>query len=301
MMNNILEQNNNDPLGVRGGGGSTNSDPLGVRSGGGGTPDNDPLKLKSGANDPLKLRTPPTPAPVTSNVFDCLTKADAEIKPKACTTKYMIDNSMTGLTWVYWDDGDFSIKEKDNLSGTSKFTGKWKCTADGFVIDLSNGDHWDSKTAKWSGVGNTKNGGGGGSTVVDTTLTGDELKGGKFVKIGMKGKIVGDIQRLLIKLGYTDISKSGNPDDIFGRRTKASVVEFQRNNQVKDDGAVGPETWPKLNDPAAIKKGASGASSSTSSSSAVSSSDSGETEPGSDIIIKESLRKSLRKNLLKFN
>jgi len=132
----------------------------------------------------------------------------------------------------------------------------------------------------------------------DTTLTGDELKAGKVVKIGMKGKIVGDIQRLLIKLGYTDISKSGNPDDIFGRRTKASVEEFQRNNNAKDDGAVGPETWPKLNDPAAVKKGAS---SSTSSSSAVSSSDSGETEPGSDIIIKESLRKSLRKNLLKFN
>lgn len=239
----------------------------------------------------------PTPAPVTANVFDCLTKADAEIKPKAGTTKYVIDNSMTGSTYIFWDDGDFSVKEKDNLSGVSKFTGKWKCIADGFVIDTNDGDHYDSKTG-WTGVAKS---GSSGSTVVDTTLTGDELKGGKFVKIGMKGKIVGDIQRLLIKLGYTDISKSGNPDDIFGRRTKASVVEFQRNNQVKDDGAVGPETWPKLNDPAAIKKGASGASSSTSSSSAVSSSDSGETEPGSDIIIKESLRKSLRKNLLKFN
>jgi peptidoglycan hydrolase-like protein with peptidoglycan-binding domain len=135
----------------------------------------------------------------------------------------------------------------------------------------------------------------------DTTLTGDDLKAGKFVKIGMRGKIVGDIQRLLIKLGYTDISKSGNPDDIFGRRTKASVEEFQRNNNAKDDGAVGSETWPKLNDPAAIKKGASSSSSAVGGAQAEVPKD-GETTAGSDaIIIKESLRKSLRKNLLKFN
>jgi hypothetical protein len=299
-MNNLKEQDfiDNRGGGKFGPGGSTSNAGNGTKFGPGGGTD---TKFGPGGGGKFGPGTTPVPAPVTANVFDCLTKADAEIKPKAGTTKYMIDNSMTGSTWVYWDDGDFSIKEKDNLSGTSKFTGKWKCTADGFVIDLSDGDHWDSKTAKWSGIANTKNGGGGGSTVVDTTLTGDELKAGKVVKIGMKGKIVGDIQRLLIKLGYTDISKSGNPDDIFGRRTKASVEEFQRNNNAKDDGAVGSETWPKLNDPAAIKKGASSSSSAVGGAQAEVPKD-GETTAGSDaIIIKESLRKSLRKNLLKFN
>ena len=282
-MNNLKEQ---DFIDNRGGG----------KFGPGGSSSNtgNGNKFGPGGGNSNKFGPGTAPAPVTASVFDCLTKVDSDIKPKAGTTKYMIDNSMTGSTYVFWDDGDFSVKEKDNLSSVSKFTGKWKCTTDGFVIDTNDGDHYDSKTG-WTGVPKT---GSGGSTVVDTTLTGDELKGGKFVKIGMKGKIVGDIQRLLIKLGYTDISKSGNPDDIFGRRTKASVEEFQRNNQVKDDGAVGPETWPKLIDPAAVKKGAS---SSSSSSSAVSSSNSGETEPGSDIIIKESLKKTLRKNLLKFN
>ena len=292
-MNNLKEQDfiDNRGGGKFGPGGSSSNTGNGNKFGPGGGNSN---KFGPGGGNSNKFGPGTAPAPVTASVFDCLTKVDSDIKPKAGTTKYMIDNSMTGSTYVFWDDGDFSVKEKDNLSGVSRFTGKWKCTADGFVIDTNDGDHYDSKTG-WVGVSKT---GSGGSTVVDTTLTGDELKGGKFVKIGMKGKIVGDIQRLLIKLGYTDISKSGNPDDIFGRRTKASVEEFQRNNQVKDDGAVGPETWPKLNDPAAVKKGAS---SSTSSSSAVSSSNSGETEPGSDIIIKESLKKTLRKNLLKFN
>ena len=292
-MNNLKEQDfiDNRGGGKFGPGGSSSNTGNGNKFGPGGGNSN---KFGPGGGNSNKFGPGTAPAPVTASVFDCLTKVDSDIKPKAGTTKYMIDNSMTGSTYVFWDDGDFSVKEKDNLSSVSKFTGKWKCTTDGFVIDTNDGDHYDSKTG-WTGVPKT---GSGGSTVVDTTLTGDELKGGKFVKIGMKGKIVGDIQRLLIKLGYTDISKSGNPDDIFGRRTKASVEEFQRNNQVKDDGAVGPETWPKLNDPAAVKKGAS---SSSSSSSAVSSSNSGETEPGSDIIIKESLKKTLRKNLLKFN
>ena len=132
----------------------------------------------------------------------------------------------------------------------------------------------------------------------DTSLTGDDLNNGKVVKIGMRGDIVGKIQDLLIKLGYVNVSKDNKTDKIFGSRTQKMVKDFQTANGLNDDGEVGEKTWPKLNDPAAVK---SSASSSTSSSSAVSSSNSGETEPGSDIIIKESLKKTLRKNLLKFN
>lgn len=297
-MNNLKEQDyiDNRGGGKFGPGGSSSNTGNGNKFGPGGGNSNK-FGPGGGNNNKFGPGTAPAPAPVTASVFDCLTKVDSDIKPKAGTTKYVLYNSMTGSTYVFWDDGDFSVKEKDNLSGVSIFTGKWKCTTDGFVIDTNDGDHYDSKTTKWTGVSKT---GSGGSTVVDTTLTGDELKGGKFVKIGMKGKIVGDIQRLLIKLGYTDISKSGNPDDIFGRRTKASVVEFQRNNQIKDDGAVGPETWPKLNDPAAVKKSASSTSGAIGGAQAEVPKD-GETTAGSDVIIKESLKIKLRKKLLKFN
>jgi peptidoglycan hydrolase-like protein with peptidoglycan-binding domain len=141
-----------------------------------------------------------------------------------------------------------------------------------------------------------------GST--DTRLTDDSIKSGSVVKIGMRGDIVGQVQDLLIKLGYVNVSKDNKVDKIFGTRTEKMVKDFQRNNGLKDDGVVGKDTWPKLKDPAAVKNTSSGTSS---SSSAIGSAQAdvpkdGETTAGTDaIIIKESLRKTLRKNLLKFN
>jgi len=74
------------------------------------------------------------------------------------------------------------------------------------------------------------------------------LKNGKTVSMGMKGPVVGEIQKLLISAGYKDISKSGEPDNLFGRRTKTQVEKFQSENkddkgeQLKDDGIVGTKT-----------------------------------------------------------
>jgi peptidoglycan hydrolase-like protein with peptidoglycan-binding domain len=135
----------------------------------------------------------------------------------------------------------------------------------------------------------------------NTNLTGDDLKGGKAIKIGMRGDIVGQVQDLLIKLGYVNVSKDNKRDNIFGPKTEKMVKDFQKNNGLNDDGVVGKDTWPKLNDPAAVKNSASSSSSALGSAKADVPKD-GETTAGTDaIIIKEALRKSLRKNLLKFN
>jgi hypothetical protein len=319
-LNNILEQSKRGSApadaydGGSGNGGvnssseTTNNGKRGTDTGGA-----DSVGDNGKRNNPDEKRKPapapapaPPPAPAPTNVFDCLTKADAEIKPKAGTTKYVIDNSMTGSTYIFWDDGDFSVKEKDNLAGVSKFTGKWKCTADGFVIDTNDGDHYDSKTQKWSGV----NGGGGGTTLVDTTLTGDDLKGGKSVKKGMKGDIVGKIQQFLIDKGYKNVSKSGKVDNIFGKRTKASVEEFQTNNDLTVDGVVGKDTWPKLNDPKAVTKdnatstqtsnnNTTGADLQGTGDTYVSGSDAKIMEKDIPDVLKESVKKILRKSLLK--
>lgn len=81
-----------------------------------------------------------------------------------------------------------------------------------------------------------------------TTLTPDDLsEGGKFVKLGMKGDIVGKIQELLISKGYKDISKDGKVDNSFGGRTKKMVEKFQSTNGLEVDGVVGEDTWRKLN------------------------------------------------------
>lgn len=87
------------------------------------------------------------------------------------------------------------------------------------------------------------------SKIISTTLTLDDILNGKgSVKKGMKGDVVGEIQKLLIAAGYKNISKSGEVDNTFGSRTKSMVVDFQRANGLNDDGIVGKNTLPKLKD-----------------------------------------------------
>jgi murein L,D-transpeptidase YcbB/YkuD len=82
----------------------------------------------------------------------------------------------------------------------------------------------------------------------ETTLTIEDLKNGRTVLMGMKGPIVKQIQELLIGKGYKEVSKSGEPDSMFGGMTKAQVKKFQTENKndkgepLQKDGIVGPET-----------------------------------------------------------
>ena len=66
--------------------------------------------------------------------------------------------------------------------------------------------------------------------------------------MGVKGDVVREIQKLLIAKGYKDVSKSQEPDNMFGGMTKAQVEKFQSENkddkgeQLVKDGIVGPKT-----------------------------------------------------------
>ena len=109
-----------------------------------------------------------------------------------------------------------------------------------------------SSTDPSSSEDSSSSAGGSGFSWKETTLTIEDLKNGKSVSIGMKGPVITKIQELLISAGYKDISKSGNPDDLFGKRTKSSVEKFQSVNKndkdqpLKKDGIVGPETIKAL-------------------------------------------------------
>ena len=70
---------------------------------------------------------------------------------------------------------------------------------------------------------------------------------GRFIIEGDRGESVRIIQR------YLNIVAQGNPsiptiavDGIFGPRTKAAVIAFQRSLGIEQNGAVGPAEWAEL-------------------------------------------------------
>ena len=66
--------------------------------------------------------------------------------------------------------------------------------------------------------------------------------GRPMVSYGSRGDAVRKLQELLNALGYD----CGSVDGIFGSKTKAAVLAFQKANGLGADGIVGPLTWGKL-------------------------------------------------------
>ena len=85
------------------------------------------------------------------------------------------------------------------------------------------------------------------------------------LEVGSRGSNVVKVQQKLIQFGYL----SGSADGIFGEKTKAAVLWFQRRNGLTQDGKVGPATAAALG---VTLSGSSSSSSSSSSSTTASSS-----------------------------
>ena len=66
--------------------------------------------------------------------------------------------------------------------------------------------------------------------------------GRPMVSYGSRGDAVRKLQEMLNALGYD----CGSVDGIFGSKTKAAVLAFQKANGLGADGIVGPLTWGKL-------------------------------------------------------
>jgi len=67
--------------------------------------------------------------------------------------------------------------------------------------------------------------------------------GSRLLYEGTVGYDVLQLQMILQSLGYDP----GPIDGIFGPRTKNAVMRFQRDNGLKVDGIVGPETMKIIN------------------------------------------------------
>ncbi|KXG78683.1 Spore cortex-lytic enzyme [Fervidicola ferrireducens] len=66
--------------------------------------------------------------------------------------------------------------------------------------------------------------------------------GSRILRRGMRGMDVAELQMKLQSLGYY----MGPIDGIFGPLTERAVRQLQRDNNIKVDGIVGPQTYAVL-------------------------------------------------------
>lgn len=115
-----------------------------------------------------------------------------------------------------------------------KGIGLYETSADGHFTHVDTRD----KKSFWYGQNEaprTTFGGGSSVTPTPTPSIKDEV-----LSIGDTGAGVKELQEWLVKLGYNVGSKG--PDGDFGSKTYAAVIDFQRKNNLDDDGIVGPLT-----------------------------------------------------------
>src|SRR5262245_5700334 len=63
-------------------------------------------------------------------------------------------------------------------------------------------------------------------------------KAGESIGPQSPAAVVTELQGALLALGF----KIGNPDGIYGEKTRNSVSRFQKNHKLEQDGLVGPKT-----------------------------------------------------------
>lgn len=115
-----------------------------------------------------------------------------------------------------------------------KGIGLYETNSDGHFV------HIDTRDVKsfWYGQKQAKRTTFGGSSSTTTTTT--TTINNEVLSIGDTGEEVRELQEWLVKLGYNVGSKG--PDGDFGSKTYAAVIDFQRKNNLDDDGIVGPLT-----------------------------------------------------------
>jgi hypothetical protein len=189
------------------------------------------------------------PIDTINPIFSCIEKKEEKDGTKITRGKNFIMFKADEKT--FWAFNKYK-KWQQIVGGKVVHRGSWLCNGDSEYFIYSGDEVYSSKIYRWvpySGPQpDDKKPSSPKPTWKETTLTIEDLKNGKTVSIGMKGDVIGEIQKLLISAGYKEISKSGEPDNLFGRLTKTQVKKFQSENkddkgeQLKDDGIVGTKT-----------------------------------------------------------
>lgn len=70
----------------------------------------------------------------------------------------------------------------------------------------------------------------------------------EYYRIGVEHESVAKLQERLMELGFMD---NDEPTEYYGNVTQAAVKSFQRQNDLAQDGIIGPSTWQAIMDPSA--------------------------------------------------
>lgn len=158
-------------------------------------------------------------------------------EPKRSPNEFHTFNPVTSQSQTQTDLSQMFAKEKEGEMSDWVF--------DRYNIGDYSEDPASTESPESAG---TPDSAGGKTGFQETTLTIEDLKSGQTVSMGKKGPVVKQIQELLIDTGYKDVSKSGQPDSMFGSLTKGQVEKFQSENKddkgekLKKDGIVGQKT-----------------------------------------------------------
>ena len=65
----------------------------------------------------------------------------------------------------------------------------------------------------------------------------------EYLRVGVEHENIAELQNRLMTLGFMD---NDEPTEYFGEVTKSAVKTFQRQNDLVQDGVVGPSTWEAI-------------------------------------------------------
>lgn len=197
--------------------------------------------------------TPPAPQTQGSSpkpILQKLMKIDEYIKKTTSPDQVVrrLDNDAKEI-FIFYSDGNFRLRYSSINNKNKEYRGTWKLIGDNdYQIYTDDGDVYTRSKNGWKNNETTPSSGTSGKTWNEVSFTLDDvLKGKAVLKRGDKGPAVVELQKLMIKMNFSKVSKSGEPDGYFGKLTELSIRQFQNEMPYgEQDGKVGKKTLSRM-------------------------------------------------------
>lgn len=178
-----------------------------------------------------------------------LMKIDSTIKkttsPDQAINRFTDTNLNKKFVWIFFSDGNWRQRANSVNNKVGESIGKWYFTDNEKNYQIKSettNEVWNSNDGKWVKPNSPS------KTWKEVTFTLEDVLAGKAVlKKGDKGPAVEELQKLMIQMNLSKVSKSGQPDGKFGKLTELSIKQFQGEMaHGEQDGKVGKKTLNRM-------------------------------------------------------